>query len=148
MLGGLCLSACVGPHDGLPRNAAILAPELVGDAFAQCSRLTPKRDGGGWRPTTEQVIALEAVLLDALAAYPEREELKGDLLNEYRRQYVGFEQNGRKLIYGNFFPFGSWNDPEWRSRPTQVCDGGPSYFGVAYDVEASQVVEIAFNGRA
>ena len=42
-----------------------------------------------------------------------------------------------------------YGDPErWRREPVIVCDGGPSFFGVEYDVERGQFTHIAYNGMA
>ena len=49
-------------------------------------------------------------------------------------------RGGRRFLYGNFYPRSADEvspDPDqWRREPVMVCDGGPAFFGVEYDVEA------------
>ena len=46
------------------------------------------------------------------------------------------------MIYGNFAPLEYRND----QGAVIVCDGGPAFFGVEYDVERRQITGMAFNG--
>ena len=67
----------------------------------------------------------------------------------WTRQYVGIVRDGRRFIYGNFFPRWNPDDAEiarWRNRPVIVCDGGSSLFGVEYDVEAGRITHLGYNG--
>jgi hypothetical protein len=68
----------------------------------------------------------------------------------WRRQYVGIVRQGRRFIYGNYFRHEPSQDAifgdDWRRESTRVCDGGPVFFGVEYDVEAQRFTHIAFNG--
>ena len=109
-------------------------------------------------PAAQDILALETGLAAALQA---RREIRsprdpGDpdwarAPQGWRRQYVGIVRNGRRFIYGNFLPkqFGeelTLGESQWRTEPIPVCDGGPSFFGVEYDVEAGRFDQIAFNG--
>ena len=63
---------------------------------------------------------------------------------------MGIVRNGRRYIYGNYFPRSDaglvpLNDP---TRLVLICDGGPAYFGVEYDVQRRRVTHLAFNGVA
>lgn len=126
----------------------------------QCSRETPKGRIGLWRPDWTQIDALEAKLPRALLIAPKDTPIiqrpgespqalntTSPTLEFERRQYVGLVRDGRRYIYGNFFP----KDPgttEWLREPVLVCDGGADFFGVEYDVERGEFTHLAFNGYA
>jgi hypothetical protein len=70
----------------------------------------------------------------------------------WRRQYGGFLRDGRRFIYGNFYPRGVGDDRpaanDWRHGPMTVCDGGHAFFGVEYDVDGHRFTHLDFNGYA
>lgn len=35
---------------------------------------------------------------------------------------------------------------QWETKPTMICDGGPEFFGVEFDVMAHSFTRIDFNG--
>jgi hypothetical protein len=128
-------------------DAVILAPDDAARLLDQCSRSKPEAGEGAWALSWEDIRSLEAHLPSALIAegfsgLPPTVPLRG-----WHRQYVGTVRDGRKLIYGNYFPahmpFGGM---DWRSEPIVVCDGGPNFFGVEYDVEAKRITHLSFNG--
>ena len=56
-------------------------------------------------------------------------------------------RDGRRFIYGNFFPIEEGiGQFDWRTKPTRICDGGPVFFGVEFDVAAQRFTRIDFNG--
>jgi hypothetical protein len=134
----------------LPADVVILDGTNVQAMLRQCSRMTPATGESSWLPSPADVAALEAALPAALAAAG-RAEVRG-APRGWRRQYVGIVRGGRRFIYGNFLPFGPENDEirpdpqRWRQQPEIICDGGPAFFGVEYDVEARRFTQIAFNG--
>ena len=101
-------------------------------------------------------ITLERALAAALGERPEtrRPREAGDpdwsrVPDGWRRQYVGIVRGGRLFIYGNFIPSGpepGWLPGDFALTPALICDGGPPFFGVEYDVEARRFTHIAFNG--
>jgi hypothetical protein len=121
--------------------------------LGQCSRATPPRGEASWQPSGDDIIALEAALPAALRAQPPRSGL-GALDRApagWRRQYVGIVRGGRRFVYGSFLPADAsrHGDPDrWRREAVIVCDGGPAFFGVEYDVEARRVTHVAYNGMA
>lgn len=154
----LLLAACGAASPPLPPDAAILPGTTVAQMLRQCSRQAPAPGEAAWLPSAEDVLALEAALPAALRPRPELREMHypGDpdwarAPDGWRRQYVGIVRGGRRFIYGNFLPkrpeegveFGA---ADWRSVPIPVCDGGPVFFGVEYDVDAGRFTQIAFNG--
>jgi hypothetical protein len=61
----------------------------------------------------------------------------------YARQYIGYYEDGRRMIYGNYYPAQFRSDP---GEPLVLCDGGYTLFGVEYDLDSRTVRRIAFDG--
>jgi hypothetical protein len=77
-------------------------------------------------------------------------------LRTYLRQYLGIERGGRRRIYVNllggelFSParraaHGRAVEHAWRSTAFVMCDGGPDFLGVEYDIASRQFTRIDFN---
>lgn len=106
---------------------------------------------GSWMPTVEEVMGLEAGLADYLQAedvlvWPVGKPPLWERLPDYTRQYFGLMQEGKRLIYGNYFcdPF---NSP-WQEMPVVVADGGDCYFQVVYNVDTQIFMQLTVNGEA
>jgi hypothetical protein len=142
----LLLCSC-GSFHREQTNRVILPPSDAPELLKQCSRDTPAM-GGTWEPAEADVDQLEAVLPGRVAALPQAHDVDfSHLLQKWHRQYAGIERGGRRYIYGNFFPVDQMNElANWRKGPLDVCDGGPWFFGVEYDVAAKRVTRIDFNG--
>ena len=152
---GLVLLGCAKPSSGasdeLPANAYFAKGDTVGQLFHQCSRQAPEFSATSYAPTAGDVISLERRLPQALAAalttkFGNTEHVTFDPAR-YARHYAAYEANGRAMIYGNFVP----RDEEVESRVGRgalsiVCDGGPVFFGVEYDVGRQEITRISFNG--
>jgi hypothetical protein len=67
-------------------------------------------------------------------------------LDEYQRQYIGLERNGKQIIYGNYFCDNMGKN--WRSEIVFVLDGGDCYFQVEYDVESGTFTKLLVNGES
>lgn len=136
----------------LPAGAVVLPAAAIPTILRQCSRQAPQPGEGGWQPGAADIAALETAVAAALrerriANDPDWSRFPQD----WRRQYVGITRGGRRFVYGNAFPgdAGNAGDPDqWRREPAIVCDGGPAFFGVEYDVEARRITQLAFNGSA
>lgn len=139
--GGTTPAAATGPAD-----AVILPASTIPQLLAQCSRSAPDGGQGTWSPAWADVVALEAALPAALTASSIGKDLRNPAPPEgWRRQYVGYVRDGRRIVYGNFYP--STDDvPNWRTDPVIVYDGGPAFFGVEYDAGARRIVRLNFNG--
>ena len=145
---GIVVVASASQAATIPRDAVIFPGRLAASLLQQCSRATPKPDGPSWQPSADEVLALETILPGALMAHAARGHTDwSKVTSAWRRQYVGIVVRGRRLIYGNYFPKGA-DLTSWRIRPAIVCDGGPAFFGVAYDVAAHRIVSLGFNGVA
>ena len=144
-LSTLALAACAAGA-ALPRGVAVLPGHHAAKLLDQCSRDAPDLGEGTWQPGGADIRALEERLAPALIA----EGAKADpdwspAPRGWVRQYVGIVRGGRRLVYGSFFPSEAKVDRFWR-KPLLVCDGGPAFFGVEYDVAAARFTHIAFNG--
>jgi hypothetical protein len=156
---GLALAACGAAERPLPPDAAILPGSAVAAMLHQCSRLAPAPGEGRWTPEAADIARLEAALPAAVRDRAEirRSHYRPDpdwarVPEGWRRQYVGLVRGGRRFIYGNFFPRRdavavAFPIPDWRTEPSQICDGGAVFFGAEYDVEAGGFTQIAFNGE-
>lgn len=135
------------PAGSLPPNAAILNGAAVPDMLRQCSRGAPAAGEGTWQPAPSNILALEAALPAALAAQRRPGPDWSRAPEGWQRQYVGILRGGRRFIYGNFVPSeDSSASGRWQQMPTRICDGGPAFFGVEYDVAAGRFTHFAFNG--
>lgn len=120
-----------------PPGPTVLSGETANALFDQCSRQVPDGGSAVWRPAVEDALALERMLIPALkkrhpeidwTGFPER----------WERRYVGVIRANGRYVYGDYYPLGS----------SDVCDGGPSYFGAEYDVRSKRISHLAFNGVA
>ena len=152
LLLALLIAACGPAGASLPADAVILPGSMAGTMLSQCSRATPAPGDGTWMPGEREIAALEAALPAALRGQRhEGNERWSNAPRGWQRQYVGILRNGRRLIYGNYFPRGAMGDSmgdRWRHEAIMVCDGGPEFFGVEYDVEAGSFTHFGFNGSA
>lgn len=105
--------------------------------------------GDFWTPSEDEIMKLE----DRLAGYLSQNAVQfyrqppvWERLDEYQRQYIGFERGGKKLIYGNFFCNNLGID--WRQGLVIVQDGGECYFQVEYDAESGMFTMLLVNGES
>ena len=144
------LSLLIGSCAAAPNvrgDAAILPGSAVSEILDQCSRDSPAAGEATWLPEWQDIVRLEAALPAAVAASPDRRDLVvGQLPTGWKRQYVGILRNGERFIYGNFYPARSGIEEGRIAEPLIICDGGPAYFGVEYDLKAGGFSHLAFNG--
>ena len=150
---GLALAGCTTTA-GSREAVTVVIPEQGGELVRQCSRTGPEGAHSFFTPRAREITAVETATAKALRGVSSQDYISprdSDLLafdwpddpSLYNRQYVGYVRDGRRKIYGNFVPtrFGPSS-----SEPVVVCDGGPSLFGVEFDILSGTVERIAFNG--
>jgi hypothetical protein len=144
ILSALSLAACAPSDQDSRSDAVILGGGAVSAMLRQCSRDTPARGEDSWRPSWKDIAPMEAALPKALAD-PSASAIRYRNPRDWRRQYVGIVRNGRRFIYGNYFP-NSFGGDYWRKKPVNICDGGSKLFGAEYDVEARRIDHLSYNG--
>jgi hypothetical protein len=136
------------PSPTLPANAHLLRGAAAEQVFRQCSRGAPEFVAADFEPDAGSIRDLEAKLPAALTAAGNRLDYRGAGapldLDAYYREYAAYLSAGRRKIYGNFAPLGIGAGD--RRGPVMICDGGPAFFGVEYDVERGEITGLAFNG--
>lgn len=151
----LVLSNCNNTGD-LPEGVEIVAGAHAQQMLNQCSRAAPEEGENTWQPTAADVREFEAQLS---AELPHQLSKVGWLLASEKekldefpvgfwREYVGIVRQNRRYIYGNFGPVPDAPAP-WSASmegPTDICDGGPVYFGAEYDTGSKTITHWAFNG--
>ena len=104
---------------------------------------------GFWTPSVKDILKLEekiAGYLSQNSSYFYRQPPVWERFDEYQRQYIGVEREGRLIIYGNYFCNSGGVD--WRQKLVVVIDGGECFFQVEYDVESGLFIKLLVNGEA
>ena len=135
------------PGVPMKMRSVYIFPETQGSQLLrQCSRDVPQSITGYWTPSDSQVAALKPALdLYFRQHSADRGIVPSYPLESYHGQYTGIVSGGKQLIYGNFYiRMGGMLHED--SEAVNVCDGGPSFFGVVFDPATNQIVGVAFNG--
>ncbi|MEZ4087608.1 MAG: hypothetical protein R3B71_04745 [Candidatus Gracilibacteria bacterium] len=97
-------------------------------------------------PTVQDVEKAEGIFSQCLADYALKDENLADVqkkIGSYMRQYVGFVQDGHKMVWMNFFID---SEPltfkDWKKRIIAVDDGGNSFFNVKVDIDAGECSDL------
>ncbi len=150
MLAATLLAACstVQGPPSVPtalktgQSWVVTRPLVAAQVLDTCSRPSPGRDAGRvtgyWAPSRQQVEQLEARL----------GELEGQVRSpqDFNRQYVGIETDGRELIYINAFSLPDGSDINPAREAIRVCDGGAMFWGALFDPQTGVFSELQFNG--
>jgi hypothetical protein len=129
----------------LPGTGRFILPVNAGQSLLrQCSRGTPNVSQF-WNPSPEQIQKLESLLPQYVRRGTDRNPNIPDNV-EYHRQYVGIVVNGKRLIYGNFYPASVSDVFDEKSTPVVVCDGGASFWGIVFEPESSVFLDLQVNG--
>jgi len=102
---------------------------------------------GYWTPGEADIMELEG----GLESYLQQEVSQDhpDILQrlpEYKRQYFGLVESGRREIYANFFCMASVAD--WKRNFVMVLDGGDCFFHVKYDVNTDAFFDLYVQGES
>ena len=130
----------------LPVGGLFILPISAGQSLLrQCSRSSPSNVSQFWSPSLEQIQRLERALPGYVRFNEGRKPVIAHTV-EYHRQYVGIVVNGKRLIYGNFYPTTVSDYFDEKSTPVVVCDGGASFWGIVFEPESSVFIELQING--
>lgn len=151
----LFVLAALASQSDLPPNTSVLSVPAPGFRLPDCSRPTAGPVEDGWEVQDSDIAAMETTLGDLLPGLASREGFTAgtedpDPLTyrrddeRWQREIFGIVRNGRRLIYANFLP--SYVTPNRQRMPTNICDGGPAFFGAEYDVASGRITHLAFNG--
>jgi hypothetical protein len=102
---------------------------------------------GYWTPGEADIMALEGGLESYLQQAASRDH--PDLwqkLPEYKRQYFGLVESGRREIYANLFCDTLGKD--WKRDFVSVLDGGACFFSVKYDVNTNAFFDLYVQGES
>jgi hypothetical protein len=147
--------ASTSPASKRENRPHLMNPSKGAKILDQCSRETPKPGQSYFRPAAVQIVAFEKVLqveIDKSGVTKNENEwrksrnlpLRRTVNRDWQRDVVGLVRDGRRYIYGNYYPLDSGDFVE---TPVIVCDGGPMFFGAEYDIKAGKITHLAFNGR-
>lgn len=130
----------------------IFGPESAQTVLTRCTIHRPNFDGASSIPEVNELQEMEQQLqfiMRAVAKYPGVDKNYpleyGQLPNEWIRQFVSYYDDDRRMIYGNYGPARPENIARLKQSPFDVCDGGPAWFGVEFDVELKKITRISFN---
>lgn len=151
------LASCI-PARKQTDSIALIDPSEGSSLIRPCSRRGPENADAFFLPKLSDVARLEHAAKETLSSYREEhssllaqsgvaESLSPIVWLEddqaYQRQFVGYIKEERRMIYGSYHPLQP--DRELGRSAVIVCDGGPSYFGVEYDISEGEVERITFN---
>jgi hypothetical protein len=133
---------------GLPKTGSFVLSVGLGSALLkQCSRDVPRPVSGFWLPSSEQIAKLEQRAVAYVGDSESKKQRAPDRI-AYHRQYVGVVVKGKRLIYGNFYPANFESSRNEASSSVVICDGGASFWGLVFDPETNQILELRLNGEA
>lgn len=113
--------------------------------FQQCSRNTPTPTNKVWQPSAAQIQEIEKRLPPFIAERRAKHLSAPPEGIGYLRQYFGYSRGGKKYIYANLFPAYAIEDHPSTGALVVICDGGPAYWGVVYDLEKGSFESPKFN---
>jgi hypothetical protein len=102
---------------------------------------------GYWTPGAADILELEGGLESYLQQAASRDH--PDLwqrLPEYKRQYFGLIESGRRVIYANYLCDALGKD--WKRDFVAFLDGGDCYFSVKYDVHTDAFFDLRVQGES
>jgi hypothetical protein len=128
------LGTALASSDGVSfslKNRKILAPDEAPTILHQCSRNTPHGISSYWRPSAADVDVLEKKLVAYLSKSPKPPD------GVYAASYLGIVTPAGRLIYASFSP---------QPGMDGICDGGPQFWGIVFDLRTGKFSDLEFNG--
>jgi len=128
--------------------AVVLEPSLTNEVLHQCSRATPERFTGTWRPTAADARRLDEDLGKLNNVVAKLCCMPGNVVHPelFFRQYIGLEIDGQRFIYVNAFEDSTAKSIDWHRVPVVVCDGGDGFWGALYNPRTRSFTDLAVNG--
>lgn len=109
----------------------------------------PGIEGDFWRPDIEDIHAFKKLLKSELKkGNPNNTWDPPGPLREYVVQYIGYEKDGRRLIYARGLQCHNHNRCNVDENWPLVSDGGSSIFHASFDPESRSILGVGFNGYA
>ena len=137
----------------VPEMKANLSMEYGEKLIKQCSRFSVEKVDGFFNIVESEITDLEVnfkKLYKLKSTNCCNKGYKISDLKHYGYQYVGVIVNGEKYIYINAFDIESsemfLNSDDWKTKPLIICDGGPSYWGVLYNIKKKKFKDLSMNG--
>jgi len=120
----------------------VTRPVVAAQVLDTCSRDSPAKHAGEvtgyWAPSRADIDALESRLAQLQPQIAEP--------GQSGRQYVGFESNGKRLVYINAFSLPDHSKIDPAREAIRVCDGGAQFWGAVYDPQDGSFSSIERNG--
>ena len=136
--------------EGPRYRGRIVPPAAAPSLLCQCSRETLGPPDGYWTPTLTDIAELENGLPDYLRDHP-RYALpqRWSDLTLYGRLYLGVVRSGARAIYVDL-RLAPTDLKEWDKTTFDegICDGGPTFWSVEYDVDHHRFTMVSHNGNA
>jgi len=130
-----------------PSKKGVVFPAKLAKEFGQqCSRASPFGHWSSVAPSKNEIKDVEAALPRFLT---ENRGMWRGSTPDFRFQYGALERGGKRFIYVNALPISTEDARQaWRRGAEVVCDGGPQFWGVEWDVRAKKFQNAGFNGPA
>jgi hypothetical protein len=128
-----------------PTPSADLGPRVHGKAFDGV--IVKTEDPDGWTPSASQVEELERLLPGYVKSHVGKGGLQRPLF-QYKRQYVGWRDHGRRLIIVTFFhdETNIVKSGQWLRVLTTVAGGGDNFMSARFDSDTGKFLEFGVNG--
>ncbi len=135
-------------HTYIPQLETIIPKENCNEIFKQCSRKVPKKIDKFFILSNSEIQTLKKNFKKILIIKDKRGKSIKNLSN-YAFQYVGLIIEGKKYIYINAFISSlTLTEKDWKKKPIIVCDGGISFWGVLFDIETTNFIQLEINGES
>nr|WP_321237202.1 hypothetical protein [uncultured Psychroserpens sp.] len=134
-----------------PKMFSIMDFSLGKEITKQCSRPSPKNiesyfnisknDEKKLHKNFNKIHEIKPVELDF-------KNIEINDFNEYVYQYVGVTIDNRKYIYINATPKDiiEKTNHDWKNIPLVGCDGGPSFWGILFNISSKEFSQLYMNG--
>ena len=150
------LVLCFAQSDAATFGRSMFAGEpevLTGDparaVFKQCSRPAPVPSQILPAPSKVELRQLEQAVERHISFEHAARRPTPPSTAPYARQYVAYELDGRRMIYGNYYPASHGAVAERSAgNAVVVCDGGAQFWGISFDPKTRKVESLSFNGSA